>query len=658
MAGSAAGALVRPDHLRYARRVCGIAGWLGEVADGDRLSATLAGALRHRGPDAEGRRRWPCAGFVHTRLSIIDLTPTGNQPIGEESGRIWAIFNGEIYNHHALRAGLEARGHRFRGRADSEVLPHLYRDAGADMLPALRGMFALAIYDEQRRTLLLARDRFGIKPLFYARLPGGIAFASEVRALRAVPGVDLTVDRQAAADFAALSYVPAPLTMFRGIRCLEPGQALEARWHDGTVEWSLRRFHTFRLAVDPTLDVETATGRARELLERAVRSQLESDVPLGCLLSGGIDSSLVSAAAQKALTQPLRTYNVQMPDPQYDETWAAQAVASHIGSQHHTLRMESAGGAWDGIVSLLGHCGQPFADSSLFAVHEVCRAMRREVTVALSGDGGDEGFAGYYFYWAAERVAGWLRWPAPVLRAGTAVAAVARRLGFVSPSFPYNLSRYAGDTDAAIVQSLTEWIDRRQHGLLVRDGGLEDVGRHYVPQWEHDLGPAADRGDRLWALATEYNVRLLLPNDFLFKTDIASMRVGLELRVPLLDEDLMEFALSLPRDLKIRGHEGKQTLRSLASQALPNTVATKPKMGFGVPVDSWVDDAFRARLRSLLLGPASVLPGLYDPAVYAPWIEAFAARRPHPDANREGLYYRAIMLLALQVNLAPASAAP
>jgi asparagine synthase (glutamine-hydrolysing) len=648
--------LVRFDHLGYAPRVCGIAGWLGEVADSDRLAATLADALRHRGPDALGRRLWPFAGFVHTRLSIIDLTPTGHQPIGEESGRIWTVFNGEIYNHHELRARLETRGHRFRGRADSEVLPHLYEEEGADMLPALRGMFALAIYDETKRALLLARDRFGIKPLFYADFPGGIAFASEVRALRAVPGVDLSVDRQAAADYAALSYVPAPLTMFRGIRCLEAGQALEARWQDDQVSWSVRRFHQFHLAVDRSLDFETAADRTRELLERGVRSQLESDVPLGCLLSGGIDSSLVSAAAQKALPQPLHTYNVQMPDPQYDETWAAVAVAKHIGSAHRTLRMESAGGTWEGVVSLLGHCGQPFADASVFAVHEVCRAMRKEVTVALSGDGGDEGFAGYYLYWAAHRIAGWLRWPAPLLLAGAGVASVARRLGRVSPSFAYNLSRYPADTDAAIVQSLTEWIDRRQHRLLVRDKGLEDVGRYYTRQWVYDLGPAADRAERLWALATEYNIRLLLPNDFLFKTDIASMRVGLELRVPLLDEDLFDFALTLPRDLKIRGHEGKQILRRLAREALPTEVAAKPKMGFGVPLDSWVDDAFRARLKTLLLGPASVLPDLYDPAVYAPWVEAFASRRQHPDANRDGLYYRAIMLLAMQVNLAPASA--
>src|SRR5262245_55668845 len=499
--------------------MCGIAGWIGHVPDGDRIATSLGQALRHRGPDSQGRRLWPEAGLVHARLSIIDLSPAGHQPIANESESIWAVFNGEIYNHHGLRSDLERLGHRFRGRSDSEVLPHLYQERGGGMPAALRGMFALAIYDPTARTLLLARDRFGIKPLFYAHFPGGLAFASEVGALRLFPGADLRVDPQAAADFAALSYVPGPLTLFRGIRCLEPGQMLQAVAEGDKVSWKVSRFHQFRLPIDRSVDFETATGRVRDLIGAGVRSQLESDVPLGCLLSGGIDSSLVSAAAQQGLPHALQTYNVEMSDPGYDETWAAAAVANHLHTRHKTLRMESASGTWEEVTSLLEHCGQPFADTSMFAVHAVCRQMRKEVTVALSGDGGDEGFAGYHLYWMAERIARWQRWPAMALRAGAWSAVLGRRLGLVSPSFPYNLRRYTSDTDAEVIQSLTEWIDRDQHRRLVRDSSVEEVGRHYRQQWDHDLGAGADRMDRLAALATEYNIRLLLPNDFLFKSD-------------------------------------------------------------------------------------------------------------------------------------------
>jgi len=635
--------------------MCGIGGWIGEAASGEGAAAGLADSLRHRGPDSQGHRIWPDAGLVHTRLSIIDLSPMGAQPIANEDGSVWVVFNGEIYNHHALRDGLERQGHRFRGRSDSEVLPHLYEEHGAELVAMLRGMFALAIYDVRVRRLLLARDRFGIKPLFFGTTPGVLSFASEIGALRRFAGVDVTVDRQAAADFAALGYVPAPMTLFKGIRSLEPGQLLVSETDGKRTSVSTRRFQQFRMVGDGAITLEDAVERSRSLVASAVRSQLESDVPLGCLLSGGIDSSLVSAAAQRSLPGGLQTYNVQMPDPRYDETWAAVAVARHIGSRHQTLSLGESGGTWEEITSLLAHCGQPFADTSVFAVQAICREMRKEVTVALCGDGGDEGFAGYYFYWMVERIAGWLKWPEPVLRAGSYVAALASRFRMVSSSFAGNLRGYGAASDAEIVQSLAAWLDTRQHARLVRDQGHEPVERHFRQQWQNDLGPRPDRIETLSALAAEFNIRLGLPNDLLFKTDIASMRVGLEIRVPLLDEDLIDFALSLPRQFKVRGKEGKLVLRKLATEQLPAKVAAKPKHGFAVPVDTWVDDDFRRKLGSLLLGPRSVLPEFYEPAVYRPWLEAFVTRGQHPEVNRAGMYYRAIMLLAMQMSLAPDS---
>lgn len=379
--------------------MCGIAGWLGSVTDGQQSATRMARALRHRGPDSQGIRSWPEATLVHTRLSIIDLSPTGAQPIANQDETVWAVFNGEIYNHRELRRELESRGHVFRGRSDSEVLPHLYQEEGPGFVSRLRGMFSLAIFDTRAKTLLLARDRFGIKPLFYAQAPHRLAFASEINALLTLPGVDDRPDRQALYDFAALLYIPAPETFYRGIRALQAGEVLEARLNHDGISWKTRTFHQWAIAPDPAITATQAVDRTDALLTTAVQRQMESDVPLGALLSGGIDSSLVSAAAQEAATRSLHTFNVRFSEQEYDETWAAVAVAQHIGSDHTTLDMDDVRGTWEHVTGLLQHAGQPFADTSLFAAHAVCRLMRQHVTVALSGDGGDEAFGGYNTFW-------------------------------------------------------------------------------------------------------------------------------------------------------------------------------------------------------------------------------------------------------------------
>src|SRR5215813_4384639 len=385
--------------------MCGIAGWLGTFPESKKYTARVAEALRHRGPDAHGIRSWPEATLVHTRLSIIDLSPAGAQPMADEDGTVWTIFNGEIYNHRELRQDLEARGHLFNGHSDTEVLPHLYEEEGSEFVNRLRGMFALAIYDSRTRTLLLARDRFGIKPLFYA--PGNyrLAFASEIRALLRLPDIDTRPERQSIYDFVALFYIPAPETFYVGIRALQPGEMLEAKLENSRVIWKTRLYHRWTISPNPKMTLPQATEQADVLVTAAVRNQMESDVPLGTLLSGGIDSSLVSAAAQAGLTRKVRTFNVRFSEKEYDETWAAVAVAEHIGSCHETLDISNIPGTWEHVTGLLTHAGQPFADTSLFAVNAVCQLMRQHVTVALSGDGGDEGFGGYDLYWQIARIA-------------------------------------------------------------------------------------------------------------------------------------------------------------------------------------------------------------------------------------------------------------
>lgn len=631
--------------------MCGIAGWLGTPLADTTCAVRLAHALRHRGPDGQGIRTWPDATFVHTRLSIIDLSPTGAQPMANEDGTVWTVFNGEIYNHRELRRELEACGHKFRGHADTEVLPHLYEEEGAKFVAKLRGMFALAIYDIRTRTLLLARDRFGIKPLFYAPGKDRLAFASEIRALLELPGIDDRPNRQALYDFAALFYIPAPETFYSGIMALRPGELLEARLEAHGVSWKTRTYHQWAITPDPAMTLEQATDHAEELVTAAVRRQLESDVPLGTLLSGGIDSSLVSVAAQAAISSGLRTFNVRFSEKEFDETWAALAVAEHIGSHHETLDMDDAGGTWDQVTGLLLCAGQPFADTSLFAVNAVCRLMRQHVTVALSGDGGDEGFGGYNVYWQIGRIARWQKLPVQVWQGAPIALLPLVHLGIIPEYLLQRFRDLAGADDTSIVQNLFCWICEDEQADLCLDTDLLPVRRLFEPQWDHRLPLRASRLERLSAHATEVNIRLTLTNDFLVKVDTASMKESLEVRVPMLDEDLFAFGLSLPHRLKAKGRMCKRVLRGVAERWLPATVAHKPKYGFGIPVDTWVDADFKTHLRDTLCGPSSRLPEFFRPEVYQPMIEAFCAGRPYRTISRFGLYQRAIMFLSVHLAL-------
>jgi asparagine synthase (glutamine-hydrolysing) len=631
--------------------MCGIAGWLGAVEDGPLHATRMAQALQHRGPDGRGIRSWSTdATLIHTRLSIIDLSTGGAQPISNEDGTVWAVFNGEIYNHGELRRDLQARGHVFRGRSDSEVLPHLYEEEGSAFVAKLKGMFAFAIFDTRAKTLLLARDRFGIKPLYYAQNSNRLAFASELRALLQLPGIDDRPDPQAVYDFSALCYIPAPETFYLGARALQPGEIVEARLDAHDVSSKARFYHRWVINPDPAMPWARAVDRADQLLREAVRRQMESDVPLGALLSGGIDSSLVSAAAQGTDGQGLTTYNVRFSDRDYDETWAALAVAQHIGTTHTTLDMDSVRGTWDHVTGLLRHAGQPFADTSLFAAHAVCRLMRQHVTVALSGDGGDESFGGYNMYWQIARIARLQRLPDILLRALSVGLAGAARLGGVPFRLSDRVREFEGADDVAVSQNLFSWTREDEHRRLCRDElKALPIRRLFEPQFDLLLPKGAGRVERLSALVTETNIRVVLPNDFLFKVDTASMRESLEVRVPMLDEDLFAFGLTLPHCFKVAGRTCKRVLRAVAERRLPPAVARKPKQGFAIPVDNWVDADFKDRLKITLLGPSSRLPDFFHPEVYRPIIEAFCHGRPHPNISRQGLYQRVIMFLSLQL---------
>jgi asparagine synthase (glutamine-hydrolysing) len=631
--------------------MCGIAGWLGYLPQSRNYAGRMALALRHRGPDGSGVRSWPEATIVHTRLSIIDLSPAGAQPMANEDETVWTVFNGEIYNFRELRHDLEQRGHIFKGRSDGEVLPHLYEEEGSMFVTRLKGMFALAVYDKRTETLVLARDRFGIKPLFYAVMTHRLAFASEIKPLLDFPDIDDRPDEQAIHDYTALCYIPAPATFYKNIRALQPGELLEARLDQHVVSWTNRTYNKWSIRPNHKLTLAEATERAAELVTTAVGRQMESDVPLGALLSGGIDSSLVSFAAQAAGSSGIQTFNVRFSDKDYDETWAALAVAEHIGSRHETLDMDSCQGSWSHITDLLLHAGQPFADTSLFAVDAVCRLMRRHVTVALSGDGGDESFGGYRFYRRLALIAQLQELPSWLCRGAAVVLAPLAHMGIVQSHYPKRIQAVAGADDTKIIQDLFCSFPADEHNALCRDLNVLPLRRLFERQWEQLEPEKTSRVQRLFDHATEINIRLELANDFLYKVDTASMRQSLEVRVPMLDEDLFSFGLSLPHRLKVKGQTTKVVLRAVAGSKLPSAVAKKPKLGFGVPVDSWVDRNFKTTLKDTLLGPRSRLADYLNPAAYRPVVEAFCDQHPYLGLSRQGLYQRAIMLLSLQLAL-------
>jgi asparagine synthase (glutamine-hydrolysing) len=566
---------------------------------------------------------------------------------------VWTVFNGEIYNHKELRQELRARGREFKGKSDTEVLPPLYEEYGAAFLSKLRGMFALAIYDVPKRLLLLARDRFGIKPLFYTATNRRLAFASEIQALRLMPDIDLQPDLQALSDFTALSFVPAPATFFKGIRTLEPGQLLEAEIQQDQVRWRLKRHHQWTIRVNQERSFSEVVDRAQALIEGAVQRQLESDVPVGCLLSGGIDSSLISAAAQLGRREPIRTFNVRFSEAEYDETWAAVEVAKHIGSTHQTLEMPARSGMWETITDLLLGAGQPYADSSLFGAHAVCRLMKDQIVVALSGDGGDEGFGGYERFRHITPLRLWGKMPASF---GSVLGAALRpwaKLGLIPSRFPEHLSALAGQDDAGLLEHLACWVRPREHREWLTCRDVLPARRLFEPQWRYELPKRAPAMERLSAHTTEMGVRLLLANDYLFKVDLASMRESLEVRVPMLDEELFDFAMTLPHEFKVKGRFCKQVLRAVASRTLPPNVACKPKQGFMIPVDTWVDAEFKQRLRNTLIGPGSLLKDVFNPEPCRRILEAFCSNKPCPGVSRAGLYQRIVMLLSVHLALQP-----
>jgi len=631
--------------------VCGIAGFLdlARATDAATLAARaarMADALAHRGPDDAGVWVDAAAGVAlgHRRLAIIDLSPEGHQPMLSADGRYVVVFNGEIYNYRALRQELAARGHRFRGHSDTEVLLAAVSQWGLEgALARFNGMFAFALWDRQARRLTLARDRLGEKPLYYGWMGRTFLFGSELKALRAHPAFQGTIDRGALALYLRHGYVPAPYSIYRGIHKLPPATWLtlapaQAGHLPAPVPyWSARAAAEQGLADPFPGSPAEAAALLEALLRDAVRLRLEADVPLGAFLSGGIDSSTVVALMQAQSAQPVRTFTIGFHAAAYNEAEEAKAVARHLGTAHTELYVTPAE-TLAVIPRLPTLYDEPFADSSQVPTFLVAQLARRHVTVCLSGDGGDELFGGYPRYFLGRtlwRGVGWL--PRPLRRAAarglTALRPEAwdRVLGGLDPLLPRRLrARQPGDKLHKLAEVLAaDSPDALYHGIVSHWKApaalVPGAAEPPTPLTTPDQQPALpDFTLRMMYLDTI----TYLPDDILVKVDRATMGVSLEARVPLLDHRVVELAWRLPLALKVRDGQGKWLLRQVLYKYVPRPLVERPKMGFGVPIDAWLRGPLREWAEALLDERRLRAEGFFDPRpIRQRWAEHLAGVR-------------------------------
>jgi asparagine synthase (glutamine-hydrolysing) len=539
-------------------------------------------AITHRGPDDEGVYRDERATIGMRRLSIIDLGG-GHQPVRNEDGSVQAVFNGEIYNYRELRVELEAKGHRFYTQSDTEVIVHGYEQWGDGCFARMDGMFGIALWDVRNRTLLLARDRFGEKPLFYSEAGGGLVFASELKSLLAVPGFPLTVDPEAVRAYVCFGYVPAPGSIFRGVHKLPPGHFL--RMADGRS--TVAPYYRLELGPKHLLTEAEAEEELARLLDHAVASRLVSDVPFGAFLSGGLDSSVVVALMSRHLAQPVRTFSIGFREDAFNELSDARRVAQHLGTEHHELVVEPD--AVDLLQRLVWYLDEPFADSSAIPTFLVARLARERVKMVLTGDGGDETFAGYtrYLRYLDLERAGALK---PL--AATAADLIGR---FVPGSNGYRLRRIAERLRQPFPDSYLSGVALTRADVadsLLGEAVRAGSAGHYA-----GLATAAGHAAGLEELdrCISIDFASYLPDDILVKLDRMAMANSLEGRAPFLDHKVVDFAVRLPRDLRIRGRRGKHLLRRVAARWLPREVLEKPKQGFAIPLGQW----FRGPLRDM-----------------------------------------------------------
>ena len=602
--------------------MCGIAGSTRcDVATLRAMGARLA----HRGPDGNGVWRavpdeQTGPGLAHTRLAIIDLSPGGAQPMASPDGRYVIAYNGEVFNYRGLKDELEAVGERFSSQSDTEVLLRLLMREGVAGLNRINGMFALALWDKATNTLLLARDRFGIKPLVYAPLAGGeLAFASEIRALAAHPGVDRSIDRRALSDYLAGLYVPAPQTILVGVRKLEPGHVLE--WQDG--KFSTRPYWKPVMHGDRRLGRDDAVDEILPLLRRAVSECMVADVPVGCFLSGGIDSSVIAALmAERARATggpPVRTFTMAFDESAYDERRAAQSVASHIGSRH--IELHATAGFADRAGHALAAFGEPFGNPTALLIDALAKAARPHVAVAMVGDGGDEVFAGYPRYQGGRWAAHYRKVPGFMRR-----NVIAPTIGLLTESrtghhWRRRLREFVAGAELPAGAMYASWVEyftpaERRQLLNCEAEPDRPIAQLYAEASSEDVLDAMQETD----------LRSFLPGNLLAYGDAMSMAHALELRLPMLDFRLVEAVGRLTAEARLSGG-AKGLLRAVANRLLPRSITGRPKLGFNPPLGVWLAGPVGRMVEETLTPESVAATGLAWPPVLALMNEHRAKRR-------------------------------
>lgn len=607
--------------------MCGIAGvvWQDSTRPvAPALLEAMTNQLAHRGPDGAGFEYFPGAALGHRRLSIIDLAG-GRQPLANEDQTVWVTFNGEIYNFADLTNDLLARGHVFRTRSDTEVLVHLYEEYGAAMVAKLRGMFAFVVWDTRRGVLLLARDRLGKKPLVYWHDHEGLRFASELKALLVEPNCPRQLDPRALDEYLTYQYIPHPRTIFSGIQKLPPGHY--ALWENGKL--TVERYWYADYSREVVRDEGEYRERLRATLRHAVQLRMISDVPLGAFLSGGIDSTIIVGLMREVANAPVKTFSIGFPVREYDESNFARTAARHLGTDHEEFMVEPDA---VGLVKQLSwFYDEPFADSSAVPTWYVSRLSRQHVTVALTGDAGDELFAGYDRYRAAQLGIWFDRLPKP-LRALVACSCWQR---LPAPGRQKSWWRRVRKLLRLLQLSPHE---RYRNLIMIFDDAWR--ARLYHPEFAARLQQEHVKPDawfqRLYAMfperdflsqTTYVDLESYLPCDILTKVDIASMANSLECRAPFLDHEVVALAAQMPMALKIRGAQSKYILKETFADFLPKKLRDRPKMGFGVPLDHWFRGPLVPLLHDVLLAESSLARGWFLPQSVRQLVDEHLSRR-------------------------------
>lgn len=598
--------------------MCGITGFVN--ANRERAQRSILEAMNlaieHRGPDEDGFYLKENVALAMRRLSIIDLA-SGQQPIYNEDRTKAIVFNGEIYNYRELRDDLIKNGHKLYTKSDTEVVIQLYEKYGADGLTRLRGMFAFAIWDDIEKSLFLARDRVGKKPILYShQLNGDLIFGSEFKAVLKHPSITREVDFEAIDNYLSFLCVPAPMTAFKHIRKLEPGHWL--KWKDGKIE--THRYWQPDFSTKIKISEEEAIEETTRILRESTRLRMISEVPLGAFLSGGVDSSTVVALMAQESERPVKTFSIGFEEQDFSELKYAKRVAEHVGAEYHEFIVKPD--ALEVIPTLVDHYGEPYADSSAIPTYYVSKETRQHVTVALNGDGGDESFAGYERYAAMRIAEKYARIPLALRKAFVEAPISVLPTSELKRSRVRDAKRFLKAANLPRTERYFRWMSTfnrdAKNELYIPDFAATLNGSDPVDLLEGWFAKA--NGSKTVDSTMLTDQMTYLPNDLLVKVDIASMANSLEARSPFLDHNLIEFAASLPENLKMRGFETKSLLKKVAARLVPREVVYRRKMGFGVPVGKWFRGEMKDFVKDVLLSPSSLNRGIARPEIVEKYV--------------------------------------